>query len=92
MKENLESILKIADKAERQKALMEYAKTMHVNVRKAKNMKNELSEDELIVLIYDAQKSQKTALFKNVALVIGAIIISLAIMLLVSLVKKVLGK
>lgn len=77
----LEELLAIPDRKERQQALLEYARTLKVDPQKARKEGGDLSEDRLTVLIYDALQSRKMAKFQVTGLLIGG-----ALMLIVGLI------
>jgi len=71
----LEKLFDIEDAAGRQKAIIEYARSLKIKILSAKKDNGEYSENILAVLIYDAEKGRKELWLKNIFLVVGAIIV-----------------
>ncbi len=55
----LDELLAVADKHGRQKAIADYARTLNVNVNKARKANGEFAEEELAILIFDAEKNRQ---------------------------------
>ncbi|MDP8265916.1 MAG: hypothetical protein P9M07_03095 [Candidatus Aceula meridiana] len=77
------TILAIPDEKQRQKALMEYARSLDINPTKVKDENGDISENRLAVLIYDViqrrihKKKQTTTI---VIVGIGLLIFGVAVM------------
>jgi hypothetical protein len=78
-KSKLEQIFALEDAAQRVPALVEYARSLKVNVLKARKENGDYSEDQLAVLIYDVEQRKKDVRAANVGLVIVAVFIFLVI-------------
>lgn len=86
----LEEIFKLEDPHERQIQLVQYAKTLRVNTLKAKKADGSYSENELAVLIYNAEQSLKNFKFQTIALIVVAIFIMVAVIAGIGLFKMML--
>jgi hypothetical protein len=86
----LEEIFQIGEKAERLKALIEYARAVKINPQKARNAKGEVSENELAVLLFDAEQSRKTVKLQNIGLVAGALFVAAVVGFFVMILMKAL--
>ncbi len=75
----LEELFQIEDNLARQKALVDYAKSLKVNILKTKKTDGSYSENELAVLIYNAEQSRKDSKFQVIALFSVAVFILLAV-------------
>ncbi|MFA5260159.1 MAG: hypothetical protein WC450_02900 [Candidatus Omnitrophota bacterium] len=75
MTTKLEMIFQIEDEQERRKALVEYAKTLKVNFLHAQRTNGEYSENELAVLIYNAERTLKRTRILNVGFFVAAFFI-----------------
>ena len=74
----LEEIFKIEDEHKRQKMLVKYAKSLKINVFKAKKLNGEYSENELAVLIYNTEQSNKLAKSQMLGILIAGLLVLLA--------------
>lgn len=73
---HLEEIFQNPDEIKRLSELVEYAKSIKINVLKAKKDDGTYSEDELAVLIFDVESAREQSRRLNVAFWISALIIS----------------
>jgi len=71
----LGEIFKVEDPAKRTEQLVAYAKRLKVNVLKTKKENGDYSEDQLAVLIYDAEERQRQNQLSNIGLIMGALFI-----------------
>ena len=77
----IEEILKIGEKRERQKKLREYAQRLKINLLKVRKPSGEISEDGLTVLLYDAlqartrRRSQMTGLIAVGVFILGVMFV-----------------
>lgn len=86
----LEQIFQIEDPNDRQRELVQYAKSLRVNTLKAKKADGSYSENELAVLIYNAEQSLKNFKFQTIALLAAAIFIMVVVIAGVGLFKMML--
>jgi len=71
----LEEALKIGDRTERQRLLLNYARSLNVNIEMARKANNEIDEDALTVLIYNAQRTRTFFQLRNTGAWFGIILI-----------------
>ena len=76
----LESLFKIEDNQARQSALVTYAKSLRVNVLKAKKADGSYSENELAVLIFNVEQSRKNNKFQNIAMLAVALFVMIILL------------
>ena len=86
----LSQLIEIPQKEERQKVLLEYAKQLRINVAKVKNQEGQINEEELVVLIYDAEQGKKTSQHQNMAFLVVGIFVALALFALIFLLSRLL--
>ena len=87
----LDELFAIPDKSERQKEIMEYARSLRINTAKCKNEFGEISEEKLAVLLYDAQRVKDTNKIQHTALIIGGLILFGFVMFLILIISKLLS-
>lgn len=83
----LETIFKIEDHQARQSSLVAYAKSLRVNVLKAKKADGSYSENELAVLIFNVEQSRKNNKFQNIAMLAVALFIMIVVVAGIVLLK-----
>jgi ABC-type phosphate transport system permease subunit len=83
----LETIFQIEDNQAREKALVAYAKSLRVNVLKAKKADGSYSENELAVLIFNVEQSRKNNKFQNIAMLAVALFIMIVVVAGIVLLK-----
>jgi hypothetical protein len=87
----LDEIFFMEDPARRQRALVEYARSLKVNIIKAKKDNGELDENVLAVMIYDALELNKSSKRQNAGLIIGGIFLLVVLGIIIYLAKRLLG-
>jgi ABC-type phosphate transport system permease subunit len=87
----LDEIFLIENSAERQKALIDYARSLQINVIRAKRDDGDLDENTLAVMIYDALESNKCNTRQNTGLIIGTIFVLIVLGIIIYLAKRLLG-
>lgn len=83
----LETIFQIEDNQAREKALVAYAKSLRVNVLKAKKADGSYSENELAVLIFNVEQSRKNNKFQNIAMLAVALFVMIIVVAGIVLLK-----
>ncbi len=86
----LEELLKIADSSARQKAMLDYARSLKADSFRAKKENGVLDEDILTVLIYDAERKRDTMRTQNTGLLVGAVIVTLMVVAAIYLLSRLL--
>ncbi len=81
----LEVISKIKDGQERRQALVEYAKILKVNFLHAERTGGEYSENELAVLIYNAERARRKLRVVRVGFFVPAFFILILLVVIIFL-------
>jgi hypothetical protein len=76
----LETILKIGDITERREALAEYARSLGIKVEKARKLHGEVDEDQLTVLIFNAERNRAFFRSRRFGLIFGTLFVFTALM------------
>ena len=84
----LESILKIGDIIRRQKELIEYANSLHINTEKVRKTNGTLDEDSLTVLIFNVERSRTMFRFRRIGFLLGTFFIFIVLIAAIILYSK----
>jgi len=87
----LDDILAIPDQTERIIALIDYAKSLHIDVFQAKNNRGGYSEERLVLLIFDAENNIKHENIRTNHFLTATIITSTIIFVLLFLLPKLVS-
>ena len=71
----LEGILKIGDIVQRQEALITYARSLQVNAQDARKFNGEIDEDQLTVLIFNAERTRTMFRFRKIGLLVATFLL-----------------
>jgi len=71
----LKELLDIPDKQERLRALIDYAKKLKINYTRASSESGEISENELSILIFEAEGTKQRGAHQNLAFFIMGVFV-----------------
>lgn len=71
----LDGILKIGDSTTRQQSLMDYAGSLNVNTTKIRKLNGDIDEDQLTVLIFNAERTRTMLRFGRTGFFLGVLFI-----------------
>ena len=86
----LSELLEIVDRWERQRALVDYAQVLGVNYNQAKNHLGELSEEKLVLMIYDAQARKRTYYSRDLKVLVIVFSVGVVMMFLITLLPRLI--
>ncbi|HOW35034.1 MAG TPA: hypothetical protein PL155_01275 [Candidatus Omnitrophota bacterium] len=87
----LDELLAIPDKTERHKALVDLARSFNINIAQVKEPNGEIREEELAVLIFEAQEKKKKKQFQNIAVVVVGIFFVIITLIFMGTLSKLLS-
>ena len=88
--QELEEILNTVDNDKRLKALVKYARALNIDVERARDEEGRLSENRLIILIYDVGREQKYRKDESVGILIGGFFLLVALGFVLWVINKIL--
>ncbi len=88
----LEQIFQLEDPKTREIELVKYAKLLKINTLKAKKADGSYSENELAVLIYNAEQFAKRSKFQTIALIVVAIFVMIVVFAGLNMFKMMLPR